>query len=321
MTATVLAGDIGGTNSRLALYAVAAESLLRKKAGRFDKQGDFEEVSWEEAFTVMKAEWSRAHQALGPTGVAVMGSGQYTIMEGYAAAKLWKAGFRSNNIDPNARHCMASAVAGFMRTFGIDEPMGCYDDIEQADAFVLWGANMAEMHPILWSRITNRRLTAPHVKVHVLSTFSHRSCEVADAELIFKPQTDLAILNYICNHIIQSGAVNQDFVAKHVNFHKGVTDIGYGLRPNHPLEQVAEHFAQRARVLCFDEFFVSDIGDAMLLGRLLEHLFAGLVGQVAPQALERLAQCVGVGRARRCRRRGRARRAGRSTRACRSPGS
>ena len=46
---------------------------------------------------------------------------------------------------------MASAVTGFMRTFGMDEPMGCYDDIEQADAFVLWGSNMAEMHPILWT--------------------------------------------------------------------------------------------------------------------------------------------------------------------------
>jgi nitrate reductase (cytochrome) len=44
----------------------------------------------------------------------------------------------------------------FMRTFGIDEPMGCYDDIEHADAFVLWGSNMAEMHPILWTRLTDR---------------------------------------------------------------------------------------------------------------------------------------------------------------------
>ena len=70
---------------------------------------------------------------------------------------------------------MASAVAGFMRTFGIDEPMGCYDDFEHADAFVLWGSNMAEMHPILWTRLTDRRLSFPHVKVAVLSTFEHRS--------------------------------------------------------------------------------------------------------------------------------------------------
>jgi nitrate reductase NapA len=59
-----------------------------------------------------------------------------------------KAGFRSNNLDPNARHCMASAVVAFMQTFGIDEPQGNYDDIEHTDTAVLWGANMAEMHPI-----------------------------------------------------------------------------------------------------------------------------------------------------------------------------
>lgn len=40
-----------------------------------------------------------------------------------------------------------------------------------------------------------------------------------------------------------------------------------------PLEAVAEEIAAEAGVVCFDEFFVSDIGDAMLLGGLLEALF------------------------------------------------
>jgi len=40
-----------------------------------------------------------------------------------------------------------------------------------------------------------------------------------------------------------------------------------------PLDLAAAHIAQRARVLCLDEFFVSDIGDAMILAGLLQGLF------------------------------------------------
>ncbi|MCB1349861.1 MAG: molybdopterin-dependent oxidoreductase, partial [Maritimibacter sp.] len=112
--------------------------LLRKTNGVYDKEGDFEPVSWDEAFDVMAEKWKAALKEKGATAVSIFGSGQWTVWEGYAAAKFMKAGMRSNNIDPNARHCMASAVAGFIRTFGIDEPMGCYDDLEHADTFVLW---------------------------------------------------------------------------------------------------------------------------------------------------------------------------------------
>ncbi|MBK6356412.1 MAG: nitrate reductase catalytic subunit NapA [Betaproteobacteria bacterium] len=213
--------------------------LLRMKDGKYDKNGDFAPVSWKQAFDIMEEKAKATLKAKGPNGLAMFGSGQWTVWEGYAAAKLMKAGFRTNNLDPNARHCMASAVAGFMRTFGIDEPMGCYDDIEHADAFVLWGSNMAEMHPILWTRITDRKLSNKGVKVAVLSTFEHRSYELADIPMIFTPQTDLAILNYIANYIIQTGKVNQAFVDKNINFKKSATDIGYGLRPTHALEKDA----------------------------------------------------------------------------------
>ena len=236
--------------------------LLRKRDGVFDKEGEFEPVSWDEAFDLMAEKWKKTLAEKGPKGIGMFGSGQWTIWEGYAAAKLMKAGFLSNNIDPNARHCMASAVAGFMRTFGIDEPMGCYDDFENADAFVLWGSNMAEMHPILWTRITDRRFSHPHVQVAVLSTYTHRSFDLADIPVIFKPQSDLAILNYIANHIIQSGAVHKDFVAKHVNFKRGVTDIGYGLRPEDPREQAAANAKDPnvSEPISFEEFaaFVSE---------------------------------------------------------------
>ncbi|MCX2981817.1 nitrate reductase catalytic subunit NapA [Halieaceae bacterium IMCC14734] len=238
------------------------QPLLRMTDGKYDKHGEFTPISWDAAFDIMEEKFKATLKEKGPRGVGMFGSGQWTVWEGYAAAKLFKAGFLSNNIDPNARHCMASAVVGFMRTFGIDEPMGCYDDFEHADAFVLWGSNMAEMHPILWTRLTDRRLSNPHVKVCVMSTYEHRSFELADIPVIFNPQSDLAILNYIANYIIQNDGVNTDFVDKHVNFRRGNTDIGYGLRPENPLEQEAANSdkAGGSQPMSFEEFakFVSD---------------------------------------------------------------
>ncbi|EGQ7780318.1 TPA: periplasmic nitrate reductase subunit alpha [Vibrio parahaemolyticus] len=217
------------------------QPLLRMKDGKYHKDGEFTPVSWDVAFDTMAEKWKASLEKKGPTSVGMFGSGQWTVMEGYAAAKMMKAGFRSNNIDPNARHCMASAVVGFMRAFGIDEPMGCYDDFENADAFVLWGSNMAEMHPVLWTRITDRRLSHPHVRVNVLSTYYHRSFELADHGYIFNPQSDLAIANFIANYIIENDAVNWDFVNKHTNFTQADTNIGYGLRDDDPLQKAAKN--------------------------------------------------------------------------------
>lgn len=230
--------------------------LLRKKDGKFDKNGTFEAVSWEEAFDVMSAKMKHYYREKGPSSLALFGSGQYTVDEGYAAAKLWKAGLRSNGLDPNARHCMASAVAGFLQVFGIDEPPGCYDDIERTDAVVLWGANMAECHPMLWSRVTDRKLNHAPMKVINLSTYTNRSSDLADSELIFKPQTDLAIMNFILRHMLEKNAVDWDFVNKHCTFAAGATDIGYGLPDAHAKEQAQ---AGRAKpdahwLITLDEF-------------------------------------------------------------------
>jgi len=215
--------------------------LLRMRDGKYHKEGEFTPVSWDDAFDIMAEKWKQTLGSKGPEAIGMFGSGQWTIMEGYAASKLMKAGFRSNNIDPNARHCMASAVGAFMRAFGSDEPMGCYDDLEHADAFVLWGSNMAEMHPILWTRIADTRLSKPGAEVHVLSTYRHRCFDLADNGMVFTPQTDMVILNYIANYIIQNEAYDQRFIDAHVNFKSATTDIGYGLRPDHPLEKKAKN--------------------------------------------------------------------------------
>ena len=212
------------------------QPLLRVDAnGNFDKQGKFAPVSWERAYDEMEKNIKKALKSGGPEAVGVFASGQYTIMEGYAAQKMMKAGFRSNAIDPNARHCMASAVVGFYQTFGVDEPSGCYDDIELTDTIVSWGSNMAEMHPILWSRVTDRKLSDPErVKVISIQTYTHRTSDLADIEIIFSPNTDTALWNYVAREIVMRDdaekIIDWDFVKQNMIFAAGPVNIGYGMR-------------------------------------------------------------------------------------------
>ena len=228
--------------------------LLRIKDGKYHKQGKLTPVSWERALDLMASKAKAALKDHGPSSVAMFGSGQWTIWEGYAAAKLWKAGLRSNSLEVNARHCMASAVAGFMTTFGMDEPMGSYDDIDHADAFVLWGANMAEAHPMLFGRVTRRLRAHKDARLINLTTISNMSSAVADKELLFKPQSDLALANGIANLLIKDGKVNEAFVARHTLFKKGKEKIGYGTQDKFKFKdapQVVDFAAYKAYVAAY----------------------------------------------------------------------
>ena len=192
--------------------------------------GELEETTMDEALDLVASKFKGLVDEHGKDAIAVYGSGQWTVQDGYAASKWMRAGVGSNNVEANARLCMASAVTGFLTSFGKDEPMGCYDDLDQADVYVLWGNNMAETHPVLFSRIMQRKRQIPQVQIVDLATRATRSTEESDLYLEFKPHTDLAIANAIANEIIRNNWVHEEFVRSHCLFKKAEEDIGYGRR-------------------------------------------------------------------------------------------
>ncbi len=209
--------------------------------------GKWREATWDEALDLVAEKFSDTLKQYGPEAVAIYGSGQWTITDGYAALKWFKGGIGSNNVEANARLCMASAVTGFMTTFGADEPMGCYDDFEKADVFVLWGNNMAEMHPVLFSRILERKRRASWVKIIDIGTRRTPTTEFADMHLSIEPQTDLALANAIARIIINTHRYDEAFIREHVVFRRGKENIGYGLKDNF-------QFKDKATPISFDEY-------------------------------------------------------------------
>jgi len=199
---------VKGYHVGLALYGKdrLTQPLLKK-------DGKHVPISWKEAIDVIAKRIQKD-----PKGFAFYGSGQWTIPEGYAAQKFMKGGLANNHIDPNARLCMASAVTGFLATYGVDEPAGCYDDLDVCDVLINWGNNPAEMHPVLFSRVIDRRSRGEEVLIIDMGTRRTRSSAHAQHYLQFQPQGDLAIALGIMHLLIRNGTYDAAFVEKHCAF-------------------------------------------------------------------------------------------------------
>lgn len=198
---------------------------------RNDDGKGFKRIPWDEALDLIAEKFQTALDEDGPESVAVYGSGQWAIFDGYAASKWVKGGMKSNNLDPNARLCMASAVMGFMTQFQSDEPMGCYDDFEAGDDFIMWGNNMAEMHPVLFSRILENKRQNPRVRIIDIATRQTPTTDFSDMYVQIKPGTDLALANGILHLLMANGKIDQSFIDENVVFKRGIEDlekIGYG---------------------------------------------------------------------------------------------
>ncbi|MEZ6136637.1 MAG: molybdopterin-dependent oxidoreductase [Pirellulaceae bacterium] len=152
------------------------------------RKGDqLEEIEWDAAIEIIA---KRIFDS--PKTFAVYGSGQWTIPEGYAAQKFMKGGLGNNHIDPNARLCMASAVTGFLATYGVDEPAGCYQDLDECDVLITWGNNPAEMHPVLFSR-NGPKIAWRNGAIIDIGTRRTRTTDAATDYLEMKPHGDVAI--------------------------------------------------------------------------------------------------------------------------------
>jgi len=196
---------------------------------RIRRDGKLVEVQLGEAFDLVARKLREISQQHGKDSVALYGSAQWSLPDAYVASKLFKGALGTNNIETSTRLFAASQMAGLQSSFGLDGAIGCYEDIDHADVFVLWDVDLAESDPVLFSRMLDRRRLNPAVRIIDLATRTTRTSYAADNSLLHAPHAALAIANAICNEIVTRKWMQRDFIARHVTFKRGKTNIGYDL--------------------------------------------------------------------------------------------
>jgi len=206
-------------------HALNADDRLTMPLVR-QADGSYKETDWDEALDLVADTFAGYIKAEGVDSVAWYGSGQNTTQEAFAANKLFKGIIGTANVEGNPRLCMASAVGGYLNSYGADEPAGSYDDFEQTDCFFLIGSNAAENHPMLWRRVIDRKQAYPDkVTVIVADPRFTPTASYADIHVRFKPGYDMYLLNAMAQVIIEEGLVDEDHL-KYVAFRKGLKTKG-----------------------------------------------------------------------------------------------
>ncbi|MBU8908681.1 formate dehydrogenase subunit alpha [Desertibacillus haloalkaliphilus] len=181
------------------------------------RKGDtFVEATWDEALTLVASKLQETKDTYGPDSLGFISSSKCSNEENYLFQKLSRQVMQTNNVDNCSRYCQSPASAGLMRTVGIGGDSGTIDDLSSADLVFIIGANPAESHPVLSTRI-KRAHKLRGQKLIVADLRRHELAEMADLFLHPQPSTDIIWIQAVTKYIIDQGWADTDFINDRVN--------------------------------------------------------------------------------------------------------
>lgn len=186
------------------------------------KNGKFEIVSWKEAYDFITDKLLEIKQKFGVDSIGGISSSRATNEENYLMQKMIRVALGTNNIDGCARVCHAPTAYGMQQSFGTGAATNSVDDLKDADAIFLFGANPVKGHPVTGAKIKQAFMKG--VTSIVVDPIETKLAELATYFLQIRPGTNVAILNMIAHYIIKEGLVKEDFIHAYTEMYEEFKD-------------------------------------------------------------------------------------------------
>ncbi len=182
----------------------------RLKHPMIRKNGTFEKVSWEEAYTYIADKLTTIKEESGPDAIAGISSARCTNEENYLMQKFIRAVIGTNNIDGCARVCHSPTALGMQRSFGTGAATNSIEDLKYADAIMVIGANPTEGHPVTGAKL--RQFAMKGKTTIVIDPRRTEIAKYATHHLQLRPGTNVAVLNMMLYYIIEQNLINTEFI-------------------------------------------------------------------------------------------------------------
>lgn len=187
----------------------------------------FREANWDEALTLVATRLSGLKEQYGPDSIGVIASSKTTNEDGYLMQKLARAVIGTNNVDNCSRYCQSPATTGLFRTVGYGGDSGSIEDIANTRLVLIVGANTAESHPVLATRVKRAHKLFGQ-RLIVADPRENEMAERADIHFRPRPGTDLVWISAMSRYMFDNGHAKLDFLNQWVH---GVDEFRESLQP------------------------------------------------------------------------------------------
>jgi formate dehydrogenase alpha subunit len=178
----------------------------------FDRS-EWREVSWDEALDYAADRLVDIYQRHGPDAMAVYCCAKATNEDNYLLQKLYRALFRTNNVDHCTRLCHAASVVALQMAIGSSAMSNTAAEVIHSDVFIVTGSNTAETHPII--ALQMKAAIANHgAKLIVVDPRRVEMVNCATLWLPEKPGTDVPLFSAMAHVIIEERLYNEDFIQR-----------------------------------------------------------------------------------------------------------
>ena len=176
--------------------------------------GAWQRLSWEQAIEEIGDKLLEIRQSSGPDSVFWLGSAKFSN-EGAYLFRKFAALWGTNTCDHQARICHSTTVAGVANTFGFGAMTNSFNDIINAKAIMIMGANPAEAHPVSLQHLLRSKEINRSELIVVDPRFT-RTAAHATEHVRIRPGTDIPVIWSILWHVFENGWEDKDFIAQRV---------------------------------------------------------------------------------------------------------
>ncbi|WP_338787967.1 assimilatory nitrate reductase catalytic subunit NasC [Metabacillus sp. FJAT-53654] len=173
--------------------------------------GEFVRISWQEALTHIKEQFTEIQAVDGLDALSVYGSASITNEEAYLLGKFARVALKTRYIDYNGRLCMSAAATAANQTFGLDRGLtNALTEVPLTRVIILAGTNIAECQPTIMPYFEKAKENGAYIIA--IDPRETGTTQIADLHLKVKPGMDAALANGLLKVIIEENLLDEQFI-------------------------------------------------------------------------------------------------------------